>query len=76
MLYKVKMNWIPVIINPSAGRKTAVLAELNQVFRKAGIRWSVEITQEERDGVRFARRQSFITPPCKTTARVHKAAQC
>jgi YegS/Rv2252/BmrU family lipid kinase len=49
------MNWIPVIINPSAGRKTAVLAELNQVFRSAGTRWSVEITQEEEDGVRFAR---------------------
>lgn len=49
------MNWIPVIINPSAGRKTAVLAELNQVFRSTDIRWSVEITQEEWDGVRIAR---------------------
>ena len=49
------MNWIPVIINPSAGRKTAVLAELNQVFRTAGVRWSVEITQEKNDGVRLAR---------------------
>jgi YegS/Rv2252/BmrU family lipid kinase len=48
------MNWIPVIINPSAGRKTAVLAELNQVFRSTDIRWSVEITQEEWDGVRIA----------------------
>ncbi len=49
------MNWIPVIINPSAGRKTAVLAELNQVFRSAGVRWSVEITQAENDGIRLAR---------------------
>jgi len=49
------MNWIPVIINPSAGRKTAVLAELNQIFKSTGIRWSVEITQEEGDGVRIAR---------------------
>ena len=49
------MNWIPVIINPSAGRKTAVLAELNQVFRTAGARWSVEITQAKNDGVRLAR---------------------
>lgn len=48
------MNWIPVIINPSAGQKTPVLAELNQVFRAAGIRWSVEITQEEGDGVHLA----------------------
>ena len=49
------MEWLPVIINPSAGQKKAVLAELNQVFRDAGIRWSVEITQEEGDGVRLAR---------------------
>jgi YegS/Rv2252/BmrU family lipid kinase len=49
------MNWIPVIINPSAGRKTPVLAELNQVFRSAGVGWSVEITQAEGDGVRLAR---------------------
>lgn len=49
------MNWIPVIINPSAGRKTAVLAELNQVFRSAGVRWSVEITQAKNDGIRLAR---------------------
>ncbi|MFC1997453.1 diacylglycerol/lipid kinase family protein [Chloroflexota bacterium] len=48
------MTWIPVIINPSAGQKTSVLADLNQVFRAAGIRWSVEITQEEGDGVRLA----------------------
>jgi len=50
------MNWIPVIINPSAGQKTSVLANLNQVFRPAGIRWSVEITQEEGDGVRLAQK--------------------
>jgi YegS/Rv2252/BmrU family lipid kinase len=49
------MNWIPVIINPSAGRKTAVLAELNQIFKSTDIRWSVEITREEGDGVRIAR---------------------
>lgn len=49
------MNWIPVIVNPSAGRKTAILAELNQVFRAAGVRWSVEITQAEGDGVTLAR---------------------
>jgi diacylglycerol kinase (ATP) len=49
------MSWIPVIINPSAGRKTAVLAELNQVFRSAGVRWSVEITQAKNDGIRLAR---------------------
>lgn len=48
------MDWIPIIINPSAGRKTAVLAELNQVFRSTDIRWSVEITHEEGDGVRIA----------------------
>lgn len=48
------MNWLPVIINPSAGQKKAVLAELNQVFRAAGVSWSVEITQKEGDGVLLA----------------------
>lgn len=35
---------LPVIINPAAGARTAVLAELNRVFQDAGVRWSVEIT--------------------------------
>ncbi|MDX1438104.1 MAG: diacylglycerol kinase family lipid kinase [Anaerolineales bacterium] len=50
------MRWIPVIINPSAGKKTAVLAELNEVFQPAGVRWSVEITQGDGDGARLASR--------------------
>jgi YegS/Rv2252/BmrU family lipid kinase len=50
------VNKIPIIINPSAGKKTAVLAEINQVFHPAGIGWSVEVTQEEGDGIRLARR--------------------
>jgi diacylglycerol kinase (ATP) len=49
------MSWIPVIVNPSAGRKTAALDELKQVFRDAGVRWSVEVTQAEHDGIRLAR---------------------
>lgn len=49
------MNWLPIIINPSSGRKVAILAELNQIFKSTDIRWSVEITQEEGDGVRIAR---------------------
>jgi YegS/Rv2252/BmrU family lipid kinase len=49
------MNWIPVVVNPSAGKKTAILAGLNQVFRNAGVRWSVEVTQAEGDGVELAR---------------------
>ena len=50
------MKWIPVVVNPSAGKKTAILAGLNQVFRDAGVRWSVEVTQAEGDGVELARR--------------------
>ena len=49
------MKWIPVVVNPSAGKKTAILAGLNQVFRDAGVRWSVEVTQAEGDGVELAR---------------------
>ena len=45
---------IPVIINPASGPRTAVLAELNRVFRKAGVHWSVEITQEPGDATRLA----------------------
>jgi diacylglycerol kinase (ATP) len=48
--------WIPVIINPASGQKTDVLAKLNQVFVAAGIRWSVEITLRDGDGIRIARR--------------------
>jgi YegS/Rv2252/BmrU family lipid kinase len=47
--------WIPVIVNPAAGKKTAVLAELNNVFSPAGIRWTVEITLGEGDAYRQAR---------------------
>jgi YegS/Rv2252/BmrU family lipid kinase len=49
------MSWIPVIINPSSGRERAILASLNDVFRAAGIRWSVELTHAEGDGVGLAR---------------------
>jgi len=45
---------IPVIINPASGPRTAVLAEINRVFRKAGVHWSVEITQEPGDATRLA----------------------
>lgn len=47
---------IPVIINPAAGQRTAVLADINRVFRPAGIRWSVEITCGEGDATRLASR--------------------
>jgi YegS/Rv2252/BmrU family lipid kinase len=50
------MNSIPIIINPAAGKKTPVLAEINQVFHQAGIPWSVEVTLGEGDGIRHARR--------------------
>jgi YegS/Rv2252/BmrU family lipid kinase len=49
------MSWIPVIINPSSGREKAILARLNHVFRAAGVRWTVELTHAEGDGVNLAR---------------------
>lgn len=48
------VDWIPVIINPAAGQKAAVLSTLNQIFRPAGIRWTVEITQGEGDAFHLA----------------------
>jgi diacylglycerol kinase (ATP) len=47
---------IPVIINPASGQKKAVLADINRVFQPAGIRWSVEITQNEGDATHLATR--------------------
>jgi len=48
------VDWIPVIVNPAAGRQTAGLKELNQVFETARIRCSIEVTQEEGDAFRLA----------------------
>ncbi len=45
---------LPVIINPAAGRGSAVLKELNRVFFPAGISWSVEVTLGEGDAYRKA----------------------
>ena len=47
---------LPVVINPAAGAKTAVLAELNRVFMAAGVRWSVEITHGLGDAAEIAAR--------------------
>jgi diacylglycerol kinase (ATP) len=43
------VRWIPIIINPAAGQKTAVLKVLNQIFHPAGVRWTVEVTHGEGD---------------------------
>lgn len=48
------VTWIPIIINPAAGQKAAVLKELNQIFHPAGIRWTVEVTLGEGDAFRQA----------------------
>ncbi len=49
-------SWIPVIVNPAAGKDTPVLQELNRVFHASGVRWSVEITQGDDDAILLARR--------------------
>lgn len=48
------VRWLPIIINPAAGQKAAVLKELNRIFRPAGIRWTVEVTLEEGDAYQHA----------------------
>ena len=45
---------IHVIVNPAAGKNTAVLATLNSVFQPAGIPWRVSITQQAGDAKRQA----------------------
>ena len=51
-------SWIPVIVNPAAGKDAPVLQELNRVFHASGVRWSVEITQGDDDAILLARRLS------------------
>lgn len=45
---------IAVIINPAAGTEEPILKPLNTIFRGAGYRWQVAITQEAGDGRRLA----------------------
>src|SRR5512139_155149 len=45
---------LPVIINPAAGARIAVLAELNRAFQAAGVRWSVEVTHGQGDATELA----------------------
>ena len=47
-------RWIPIIINPAAGQRAAVLKEINQIFHPAGIRWTVEVTHGEGDAFQQA----------------------
>ena len=47
--------WIHVVINPASGQPQPVLHTLNKVFREAGVRWTLSITQESGDATRFAR---------------------
>ena len=47
---------VQVIVNPAAGPPQPVLHSLNHVFREAGMRWDVSITQEPGDGTRLARK--------------------
>jgi len=47
-------RWIPIIVNPAAGQKAAVLNEINQIFHPAGIRWTIEVTHGEGDAFRQA----------------------
>jgi YegS/Rv2252/BmrU family lipid kinase len=46
---------IHVVINPGSGQPKPILHTLNQVFRGAGIRWNVFLTEESGDAERFAR---------------------
>lgn len=46
---------VHVVINPASGADEPVLARLNDVFRDAGVRWQVSITQDDGDARRQAR---------------------
>jgi YegS/Rv2252/BmrU family lipid kinase len=46
---------IQVVVNPGSGQPKPILHTLNQVFRSAGIRWEISLTQASGDAERFAR---------------------
>lgn len=46
---------IQVIVNPGSGQPKPILHTLNKVFRSAGIKWDISLTEESGDAERFAR---------------------
>lgn len=46
---------IQVIINPGSGQPKPILHTLNQVFRSAGVKWNVSLTEQSGDAEKFAR---------------------
>jgi YegS/Rv2252/BmrU family lipid kinase len=45
---------VQVIVNPGSGQPKPILNTLNQVFRSAGVKWDISLTQESGDAERFA----------------------
>ena len=46
---------IHVVINPAAGHDEPILNVLNSVFRPAGVKWDVSITQDSGDATRLTK---------------------
>ena len=46
---------IQVVINPGSGQPKPILHTLNQVFRAAGVKWKISLTEQSGDAERFAR---------------------
>lgn len=46
---------IQVVVNPGSGQPKPILHTLNQVFRSAGIKWGISLTEASGDAERFAR---------------------
>jgi YegS/Rv2252/BmrU family lipid kinase len=45
---------IQVVVNPGSGQPKPILHTLNSVFRAAGVKWDISLTQESGDAERFA----------------------
>jgi YegS/Rv2252/BmrU family lipid kinase len=45
---------VQVVINPGSGQPKPILHTLNQVFRPAGVKWDISLTQNSGDAERFA----------------------
>jgi diacylglycerol kinase (ATP) len=46
---------IQVVVNPGSGQPKPILHTLNQVFRSAGVKWGISLTEASGDAERFAR---------------------
>jgi diacylglycerol kinase (ATP) len=51
----MKIKYLPIIINPAAGKPEPILSILNEVFKDSGIKWDVLIAKRLGDAAKFVK---------------------